>query len=303
MIDAERPEPGHPVHPGRRCRDRLRPAAGLAVQGGTARLREQGRARCGSPGAASIEPIAASAATVIMGLLCLLLSRARQHQGPRPGRRHRHRGRPGRLDDLPARRPARLRPADLLADRSRASTTCTPRTQSAAAGLWGRVSGLVGRSPRKVWVVTALGLLACAAFLPTFKAERHHPGGPVPQRGRVRHRRRRCSPQHFPAGSGTPGADPRPRRSRRRPVVRIATGVEGVAGASASPVPGTPPKVVDGQVLVQATLEPAADSPEADEGGQAPPRRSSTASAPTSWSAATRRSTSTSSTPATATCG
>ena len=37
--------------------------------------------------------------------------------------------------------------------------------------LWGRVSRLVGRHARRVWVVTALALLAAGAFLPTFKAE------------------------------------------------------------------------------------------------------------------------------------
>ena len=39
----------------------------------------------------SVEPIVASAATVILGLLCLLLAAAAQHQWPGTGRRARHR--------------------------------------------------------------------------------------------------------------------------------------------------------------------------------------------------------------------
>jgi RND superfamily putative drug exporter len=46
-------------------------------------------------------------------------------------------------------------------------------------------------------------------------------------------------------------------------VVEAATKVDGVANASASQAPGVPPRVIDGQVLVQATLKVAADSPEA----------------------------------------
>ncbi len=42
---------------------------------------------------ASFEPIAASAATVVLGLLCLRLSELGQHQEPRPGGRPRHRRR------------------------------------------------------------------------------------------------------------------------------------------------------------------------------------------------------------------
>jgi RND superfamily putative drug exporter len=43
----------------------------------------------------------------------------------------------------------------------------------------------------------------------------------------------------------------------------VATGVDGIASASASVAPGVPPKVVDGKVMIRAILEPAADSPEA----------------------------------------
>lgn len=46
-------------------------------------------------------------------------------------------------------------------------------------------------------------------------------------------------------------------------MVQAAAKVDGVATASASQAPGVPPKVVDGKVLVQATLRVAGDSPEA----------------------------------------
>ena len=38
-------------------------------------------------------------------------------------------------------------------------------------GLWGRVAGLVGRHPRRTWVVTLLALLVLGGFVPTFRAE------------------------------------------------------------------------------------------------------------------------------------
>ena len=46
-------------------------------------------------------------------------------------------------------------------------------------------------------------------------------------------------------------------------MVQTASKVDGVGTASASPAPGVPPKVVDGKVLVQATLKVPADSPDA----------------------------------------
>src|SRR5690606_31471397 len=41
----------------------------------------------------------------------------------------------------------------------------------ARSGVWGKVSAGVARRPRVVWAVTAVALVAAAAWLPTFRAE------------------------------------------------------------------------------------------------------------------------------------
>lgn len=209
---------------------------------------------------ASIEPIAASAATVIMGLLCLLLSQLGSTKGLGPV------GALGIAGALVS--SMTFLPAVLLVFGRRIFWPVIPRVDHVHAEdvvngkrLWGRVSGLVGRSPRKVWVITALGLLACAAFLPTFKADG------IQQSDLFLNEVESVTGQevlarHFAAGSGTPVQIVAP-FSRAAEVVQVATGVDGIAAASASVAPGVPPKVVDGKVLVQATLEPASDSPEA----------------------------------------
>ncbi|MEV0285388.1 MULTISPECIES: MMPL family transporter [unclassified Kribbella] len=209
---------------------------------------------------ASIEPIAASAATVILGLLCLLLSQLGSTKGLGPV------GAIGIAGALIA--SMSFLPAILLAFGRRIFWPSIPRVdhvhardQVGGRRLWGRVSGLVGRSPRKVWAISALALLACAAFLPTFKASG------ISQEDLFLDKVESVTGQeelakHFDAGAGTPVQILTP-VGQADQVVQTASQVEGVGTASASAAPGVPPKVVDGKVLVQATLEVAADSPEA----------------------------------------
>ncbi|WP_433016970.1 MMPL family transporter [Kribbella sp. CA-294648] len=209
---------------------------------------------------ASIEPIAASAATVILGLLCLLLSQLGSTKGLGPV------GAIGIAGALIA--SMTFLPAVLLAFGRRIFWPAIPRVdhvhakdQVGGRKLWGRVSGMVGRSPRKVWAISALALLACGAFLPTFKAEG------ISQEDLFLNKVESVTGQeelakHFDAGAGTPVQILTPADQADR-VVQTATKVDGVANASASVVPGQPPKVVEGKVLVQATLKVKADSPEA----------------------------------------
>ncbi|MEU4196191.1 MMPL family transporter [Kribbella sp. NPDC026611] len=209
---------------------------------------------------ASVEPIAASAATVILGLLCLLLSQLGSTKGLGPV------GAFGIAGALIA--AMTFLPAILLAFGRRIFWPSIPRLdhvhsadQVGGRKLWGRVSGLVGRRARRVWVVTALALLACAAFLPTFKASG------TSQEDLFLNKVESVTGQqelgkHFDAGSGTPVQILTPAGEADQ-VVQAATKVDGVGAASASAAPGVPPKVVDGKVLVQATLKVPADSPEA----------------------------------------
>ncbi|TCC45810.1 MMPL family transporter [Kribbella capetownensis] len=209
---------------------------------------------------AAVEPIAASAATVILGLLCLLLSQLGSTKGLGPV---------GAIGIAGAFISAMtFLPAILLAFGRRIFWPSIPRLdhvhardQVGGRKLWGRVSGLVGRHPRRVWVITALALLGCAAFLPTFKASG------TSQEDLFLNKVESVTGQevlgqHFDAGAGTPVQILTP-ADRADQVVQTASKVDGVATASASVAPGVPPKVVDGKVLVQATLKVPADSPEA----------------------------------------
>ncbi|MGW7683418.1 MMPL family transporter [Kribbella sp. NPDC054772] len=209
---------------------------------------------------ASIEPIAASAATVILGLLCLLLSQLGSTKGLGPV---------GALGIAGAFIAAMtFLPAVLLAFGRRIFWPSIPRVdhvhtadQVGGRRLWGRVSALVGTRSRRVWAITALVLVACAAFLPTFKASG------TSQEDLFLNKVESVTGQeelgkHFDAGAGTPVEILTPVAEADR-VVQTATKVDGVGAASASVAPGVPPKVVDGKVLVQATLTVPADSPEA----------------------------------------
>jgi RND superfamily putative drug exporter len=209
---------------------------------------------------ASIEPIAASAATVILGLLCLLLSQLGSTKGLGPV------GAFGIAGAFVA--AMTFLPAILLAFGRRIFWPSIPRLDHVHAGdqvggrrLWGRVSGLVGRRARRVWVISVVALLACAAFLPTFKASG------TSQEDLFLNEVESVTGQeqlakHFDAGAGTPVQILTPVANADQ-VVQTATKVDGVGTASASPAPGVPPKVVDGKVLVQATLTIPADSPDA----------------------------------------
>jgi RND superfamily putative drug exporter len=211
---------------------------------------------------AAVEPIAASAATVILGLLCLLLSQLGSTKGLGPV---------GAIGIAGALISAMtFLPAVLLTFGRRIFWPIIPRVDHMHARdvvgsrkVWGRVSGLVGRSPRKVWCVSALALLACGSFLPTFKADG------ISQEELFLNKVESVTGQevlgqHFDAGSGTPVQILTP-AAKADAVVQAATKVDGIANASASQAPGVPPKVVDGKVLVQATLKVAADSPAATE--------------------------------------
>ena len=209
---------------------------------------------------ASIEPIAASAATVILGLLCLLLSKLGSTKGLGPV---------GALGIAGAFVAAMtFLPAILLAFGRRIFWPSIPRVdhvhsrdQVGGRRLWGRVSGLVGRRARRVWAITALALLACAVFIPTFKATG------TSQEDLFLNKVESVTGQeqlakHFDAGAGTPVEILTP-VAQADQVVQTALKVDGIGAASASVAPGVPPKVVDGKVLVQATLKIAADSPDA----------------------------------------
>ncbi|MFE5338510.1 MMPL family transporter [Isoptericola sp. NPDC056573] len=155
---------------------------------------------------ASIEPIAASAGTVIVGLLCLLLSDLSSNRSLGPvaaigivaaflsattllpamllvgGRRARWVFWPrvphalGRHSDAPeAPEPTTTTPGTTTSTTAAAAPTAEDADDDthvdvAGHGVWSRVAGFVGRHDRVVWVATAVVLAAGAAFVPTLDA-------------------------------------------------------------------------------------------------------------------------------------
>jgi len=210
---------------------------------------------------AAAEPIAASAATVILGLLCLLLSRLGNTRGLGPI------GALGIAGALVA--SLTFLPVVLLLFGRRIFWPIIPRVDHVHAedsvgrrGIWGRVAAMVGRHPRRTWVLTLVALLACASFAPTLKA------GGITQSQLFLNKVESVTGQevlarHFPAGSGSPVQIIAPRAKAAQALAEVRS-VDGVASAFVGQTPGVPPKVVDGNVLIQATLTPAADSPAAE---------------------------------------
>ncbi|AIR96600.1 MMPL family transporter [Streptomyces glaucescens] len=201
--------------------------------------------------------VVASAATVALGLLALLLSDLTNNRALGPV------GAIGigcavlsSLTFLPAVLvllgraaywPAKPRPAAV-----------DPRN---GTGVWQRIAALVDRAPRRVWAVSLAGLLACAAFAPGLTS-RGVPLDEIFVNDAPSVAAQATLGRHFPGGSGNPAvviAD----AGRLPRVVATARATEGVAAAAAvgaSGRPGGAPLVVDGRVRVDVILRDAADS-------------------------------------------
>ncbi|MFF5184621.1 MMPL family transporter [Streptomyces sp. NPDC000345] len=128
-------------------------------------------------------------------------------------------------------------------------------------GVWGRVAGLVDRRPRRVWAVTLAVLLAGAAFAPALASK----GVPLDEtfvNDAPSVAAQKTLGEHFPGGAGNPAvvvAD----ADRLERVLTVARATEGVASAAARTATGRPggtPLVVGGRVQADVTLAAAADS-------------------------------------------
>ncbi|MFF7293314.1 MMPL family transporter [Microbacterium sp. NPDC008134] len=234
----------------------------------------------------SFEPIVASGGTVIAGLLCLLLSDLKSNSTLGPVAAI------GivfamlaALSLLPTllllfgravfwpRRP-RFEP-EVVAEEHGMRTT----------GLWARLARLITRRPRVIWIVTTLVLLAGAAGVTQLNAVGVPQSDLVLGASEARDGQAALG-EHYPGGSGSPAYVIVAEDSLQdaAEVLLANDGVDSVAvTASDSPSgsanvtsdgivavgpPGTPapdPTVVDGDVLLQATLSDAADSDAAAE--------------------------------------
>lgn len=220
----------------------------------------------------SWEPILASGGTVIAGLLCLLLSDlvSNQQLGPVASI-----GIAAAILAGLTMLPALLLAFGRAAFWPVAPTPERPRRADPERGLWGRVARLVDRRARATWIVSALVLGAGAVGLVQLEAEGVPSSEFVVGESEARDGQALLG-EHFPGGTGTPAyvvvdeAD----ADAAAEVVADVDGVDGVAissgdaPAGAIPLPTPPgpafadaaPTVVDGRVLLQATLADAPDS-------------------------------------------
>ncbi|CAN7538791.1 efflux RND transporter permease subunit [Arthrobacter sp. LjRoot78] len=226
---------------------------------------------------ASFEPILASGATVIIALLCLLFSDLNSNKALGPV------AAAGILCSLFA--ALTLLPA-LMALLGRAAfwpfrPKLIPETDrepelvtglEGQKGLWRATGSLVSRRPRAVWVASVLLLLAASAGILQLKANG------VPQTDVILTASNAVDGQdalarHFDAGSGSPAvivAD----EAKAQEVLDKTKATDGVGDAyllaeGSVPItraPGAPsaPDVREGKVLINATLNYAADSSDAE---------------------------------------
>ncbi|MFT4214464.1 MAG: MMPL family transporter [Microbacterium sp.] len=228
----------------------------------------------------SFEPIAASGATVIAGLLCLLLSDLKSNSALGPV---------AAIGIVFAMLSAlTLLPAILFAFGRAAFWPRRPRFEpeavraeadAPARGLWSRLGHAIGRRPRLIWIATAVVLLAGATGVTQLNASGAPQSDLVLGHSEARDGQVALG-EHFPGGSGSPALVVVDEQQMDAAVAALLAddGVDSVAVTSADSPSGTAPvtadgiaaidqsgtvpdpALVDGQVLLQATLTDAADS-------------------------------------------
>jgi len=210
----------------------------------------------------SFEPVVASGATVVLGLLCLLLSDLAWLQGLGPV---------GAIGIVMAVVSSlTFLPAALLLLGRAAYWPLTPAYGSEhtdTRGVWGRVARLIGRRARAVWVVTFV-LLAAAAVLVTQLDEDQVQQTELLLVEEPSVRAQEIIDAHFEADSSSPVQALVPEDD----VAAVVTALEGHPGIAPStreapsvfPVPSADdpraPRIEDGRALVLATLDDPADS-------------------------------------------
>ncbi len=244
---------------------------------------------------ACVEPIAASAGTVVIGLLCLLLSDLNSNKTLGPvgaigivaaligaltllpallmaGRwlfwpRIPHTAPAGRHELDTASMPA----ADLVdADRPTHAHAAAGEPIEPPLGIWGRVARFVGRYPRRIWIVTAIVLGVACLAVPTLKASGTAQTDVfLTEVDSIAGTDELVA--HFPGGSGNPIVVIAP-QSAQQDVLTALTGVGGLSGDASvvtapqtGPTPPTDPLVVDGRIQIQVTPTAAADSEAAEQ--------------------------------------
>ncbi|MFH8468453.1 MMPL family transporter [Streptomyces sp. NPDC017991] len=204
----------------------------------------------------SFGAITASAATVALGLLALLLSDLTNNRALGPV---------GAIGIVCAvLTTLTFLPAVLALMGKVAFWPAKPRSADAETGghgIWRRVAHWVDTRPRRLWMASAALLVAGAAFFPALQSK----GVPLDElfvNDAPSVAAQETLGKHFPGGSGQPVviiAD----ADRRTEVTRAAASTKGVAEARAVSSSGRPdgkPLVVDGRVRIDAVLDSAPDT-------------------------------------------
>ncbi|MFD5124323.1 MMPL family transporter [Streptomyces sp. NPDC058385] len=201
--------------------------------------------------------IVASAATVALGLLALLLSDLTNNRALGPV---------GAIGIACAvLSTLTFLPAALVLLGDAAYWPARPRPTEAAGGghgVWRRIARVVEKAPRRIWAIALGGLLVCAAFAPTLSSK----GVPLDEifvNDAPSVQAQATLAEHFPGGSGNPAvviAD----AQHEKQIIARAKATDGVADATpltGQGRPGSgPTRVVDGRIRVDVTLKDAADS-------------------------------------------
>ncbi|MFO0196786.1 MAG: MMPL family transporter, partial [Clavibacter sp.] len=212
-----------------------------------------------------VEPIIASGSTVIAGLMVLLLSDLSSNRGLGPV------GSIGIASSILA--VLTLLPALLIVFGRWIFWPKIPRfgdVDEKLSGIWSKVGSLVDRRPKAVWISTALALLIFAGFSTTLKSDGLSQSEAFTTRTDSVIGLEKLG-EHFPSGEGTPVeivVDQADIASAAAAIGRVSNVASVVPLTNVDPVTQRPTselKVVDGKVVLYATLKVAPDSAEGKE--------------------------------------
>lgn len=210
-----------------------------------------------------VEPIVASGSTVIAGLMVLLLSDLSSNRGLGPV---------GSIGIASAMLAAlTLLPALIIVFGRWIFWPKVPRFDEAdekLSGFWAKVGSFVDRRPKPIWISTALALLIFAGFSATLKSDGLSQTEAFTTRTDSVIGLEKLG-EHFPSGEGTPveivsdEADFPAVISAVGSVTNVASVLPLTVQDPITRQPTEQIKVVDGKVLIYATLNVPADSKEA----------------------------------------
>ncbi|MGY1681624.1 MMPL family transporter [Geodermatophilus sp. SYSU D01176] len=209
----------------------------------------------------SWEPIVASGATVVLGVLCLLFSDLASNRGLGPIS--------AVSVTLSVVAALSFLPAALVLLGRAAFWPFRPRfgVEPPQGRGWQRVATAVGRRPRRVLAASTLALVAAAVFAPSYDASGITFSDAIQGESNAVDGQEALG-RHFDAGSGSPTVVVTPEATWPA-VAEAAAATDGVAsvvpftGAGGPPQPGAAPVVVDGLVRLDVVLAVPADSVEA----------------------------------------